>query len=100
LANGIWQLALCSILGLPKKGNKTSRDIPYSIMLWNFYLRNGTAYVPTVAQTEAGFYLDVEPVEVVPATDFQALQQAIKRSLNRGNPKVPTPSRASVVFII
>ena len=64
-------------------------------MLWNFYLRNGTAYVPTVAQTEAGFYLDVEPVEVVPATDFQALQQAIKRSLNRGNPKVPTPSRAS-----
>jgi len=64
-------------------------------MLWNLYLRNGMAYVPTVAQTEAGFFIDVEPVEAVPASDAEALQRAVKQAINRGNPKIPTPTRAT-----
>jgi hypothetical protein len=64
-------------------------------MLWNLYLRNGTAYVPTVSQTEAGFFLDTDPVEAVPAVDTEALRDAIKRAIARGNPGVPTPSRAA-----
>lgn len=64
-------------------------------MLWNLYIRNGTAYVPTVAQTEAGFFLDVDPVAVVPVTDTEALQNALKLSIDRGNPRVPTPTRAA-----
>jgi hypothetical protein len=63
-------------------------------MLWNVYLRNGTAFVPTVAQTDAGFFLNVDPVGVVSATDTEALQHAVKQAIGRGNPKVPTPTRA------
>jgi hypothetical protein len=64
-------------------------------MLWQLYLRKGTAYVPTVAQTEAGFYTDIEPVAVIPVTDSRALEIAIKVVMNKGNPIVPTPTRAA-----
>jgi hypothetical protein len=64
-------------------------------MVWHIYLRNRTAFVPTVAQTDAGFYLDVDPVEVVSATDTECLQHAIEQAIARGNPKVPTPTRAA-----
>jgi hypothetical protein len=64
-------------------------------MVWHFYLRNGIAFIPTVAQTEAGFFLDVDPVAVVSATDTEALQRAIKEAVSRGNPKIPTPTRAT-----
>ena len=55
-------------------------------MLWQLYLRKGTAYVPIVAQTEAGFYTDIEPVAVVPVTDSRALENAIKAAMSKGNP--------------
>jgi hypothetical protein len=64
-------------------------------MLWTVYLRNGTAFVPTVAQTDAGFFLNIDPVGVVAATDSEALRQAIEQALARGNPKIPTPTRAT-----
>jgi hypothetical protein len=62
-------------------------------MVWHIYLRDRTAFIPTVAQTDAGFYLDVEPVEVVAAIDGDALQHAFKQAVGRGNSKVPTPTR-------
>jgi hypothetical protein len=55
----------------------------------------GTVYVPTVAQTEAGFYLDIDPVEVVPAADTESLQRTIRKALSSGNPIVATPTRAT-----
>jgi hypothetical protein len=64
-------------------------------MLWKLYLRNGIAYVPTVAKTDAGFYLDVEPVRSVSASDSIALQNAIKQSIDLGNLIRPTPTRAA-----
>jgi hypothetical protein len=64
-------------------------------MTWQIYLRKGLVYVPTVAQTEAGFYLGVEPVDVVPVANTEALQRAIWRAINTGNPKVATPTRAN-----
>ena len=64
-------------------------------MLWNVYLRNGTAFVPTVAQTDAGFFLDIDPVGVVSATETKALQDAVKQAIGRGNPRVPTPTRSA-----
>lgn len=64
-------------------------------MLWHVYLRKGTAYVPTVAQTEAGFYSDIEPVDVIPVTDSAALENAIKVAMSKGNPIIPTPTRAA-----
>jgi hypothetical protein len=64
-------------------------------MLTNLYLRNGTVYVPTVAKTEAGFYLDIDPVEVVSATDIESLQRVIGTVLTKGNPTVLTPTRGA-----
>jgi hypothetical protein len=64
-------------------------------MVWHIYLRNRTAFIPTVAQTDAGFFLDVDPVDVVSASDTEALQHAVKQAIGRGNPKVPTPTRAA-----
>ena|SRR5215831_12243138 len=63
-------------------------------MLWNLYLSKGMVFVPTVSKTVAGFYLDTEPVEVVPAHDVVRLEAALKTTIERGNPIVPTPTRA------
>jgi hypothetical protein len=64
-------------------------------MMWEIYIRKGIAYIPTMARTEAGFYLAVEPVEVASVGDKAALEQALVRTISRGNPIVPTPTRAN-----
>lgn len=64
-------------------------------MKWAFYLRSGVAFIPTTAKTQAGFYIDVEPVEVVPVTERTSLERALLRTIQRGNPIVPTPARAT-----
>jgi len=63
--------------------------------MWHVYLRKGTAFVPNVAQTEAGFFLDVEPVRVAKLDDLQSLASAIEHAMAAGNPRVPTPTRAA-----
>ncbi len=63
--------------------------------LWHVYVRQGIAYVPTVARADAGFYLDIEPVAVVPATDVDGVQAAVRKAIGKGNPRIPTPSRAT-----
>ena len=62
-------------------------------MVWHIYLRNRMAFIPTVTQTDAGFYLDINPVGVVSAADIEALRHAVKQAIGLGNPKVPTPTR-------
>ena len=64
-------------------------------MVWGFYFRKGKVYVPIVARTEAGYYLNIEPVAVVDADDFGGVVSAIQAAIERGNPAVPTPSRAN-----
>jgi hypothetical protein len=63
--------------------------------IWHVYVRKGTAFVPNVAQTEAGFFLDVEPVRVTKLDDLQSLALAIEQAMVAGNPRVPTPTRAA-----
>ena len=63
--------------------------------LWLLTIRKKHAFVPTMAQTEAGFYMGIEPVEVVDAFDKEALEGAMMRGIARGNPIVPTPTRAT-----
>jgi hypothetical protein len=66
-----------------------------NLHLWNLYIRNGTAYVPTVAQAQAGghlgYFMEIDPVAVVSVTDTEALQRAIKEVVSKGNPIVPAP---------
>ncbi len=63
-------------------------------MLWSIYLRDGLVYLPTMAMIRPGFHMGIEPVEVVAASDTNALEHEILRVLGRGNPRVPAPKRA------
>jgi len=56
-------------------------------------VRKRKAYVPTMAKTEAGFYLGMEPIEVVDTADRQDVENAVMRAIATGNPVMPTPSR-------
>ena len=55
------------------------------------YLRSGIVYIPTQGMMDKGFYLDVEPVAVVPLAETKALHNAFAETIVRGNPKVPIP---------
>jgi hypothetical protein len=59
---------------------------------YSFYLRNGLAFAPTMAKTDAGYYLMVEPVDVQPASSVDALQKVLLAAIARGNPIAPTPT--------
>jgi hypothetical protein len=56
-------------------------------------LRNGVVYMPTMGKMGKGFYRGVEPVDVVPVKNTEALHQALKATIARGNPAVPQPRR-------
>ena len=60
---------------------------------WMLTVRKGQAFIPTMAQTEAGFYMRIDPVEVVDASDRKAVEDAMLRAIARGNPIVHTPTR-------
>jgi hypothetical protein len=61
--------------------------------MWHLYVIDGRVILPTMAQTEAGFYWDIEPCFAVDLSDLQDLRSAIEAMVARGNPKVPTPPR-------
>ena len=48
-----------------------------------------------MAKTEAGIYSGIDPVTVVPVADANAFIAAIKQTMARGNPIIPTPKRDS-----
>jgi len=60
-----------------------------------FYVRKGVAFVPTMAKTKAGYWLGVEPVDVQTVDTVSALQKLLLAAIARGNPIVPTPTRAN-----
>ena len=62
---------------------------------WSIYALDATVILPSNAQTEAGFFLQTEPVAVVALGDPDELRRAVLALLARGIPRVPTPSRDS-----
>jgi hypothetical protein len=60
---------------------------------WMMIFRRGKVFIPTMARTTAGFYLAVDPVEVVNASDSDAIESAFLKTIQSGHPTVPTPSR-------
>ena len=62
-------------------------------MHWGLIVRRDVAYIPTSARTEAGFYLEVEPIEMAKVNDTEGFREAVKAALSRGNPKMATPKR-------
>src|ERR1700691_928181 len=64
-------------------------------MVCSVFIRSGLVLVPTLAQTEAGYYMAIEPVEVATVNDAERFAAAVKRAISRGNPTIPTPTRAT-----
>jgi hypothetical protein len=64
-------------------------------MYCSFYLRKGTAFVPTHAKTLAGYWLAVEPVDVRKVESPEALQSILLAAIKQGNPVISTPTRNS-----
>ncbi len=64
-------------------------------MQYHCILKNGIVYVPTVAKAEAGYYMDIEPVAVVPVSNTEGLHRAFRDTISKGNAVVPTPTRAN-----
>jgi hypothetical protein len=62
-------------------------------MYCSFYLRKGIAFLPTMAKTEAGYWLMVQPVDVEAVGSANALQKSLMALFARGNPTVQTPTR-------
>ena len=62
---------------------------------WVIFIFKEQVFVPTMARTKAGFYMGIEPVEVVDVRDHAAVEQALMRAISRGNPSIPTPVRAT-----
>jgi hypothetical protein len=62
---------------------------------WALFIRKTQVLIPTMARTEAGFYLAIEPVSVIDPHDRQSIRSALLDVIRRGNPTVPTPSRAN-----
>jgi hypothetical protein len=56
------------------------------------WIRQGKAYLPTQAQTEAGYFMGIEPIHIAELTKDD-LQIAIEKTLAAGHPKVATPTR-------
>jgi hypothetical protein len=55
--------------------------------------RSGQVLIPTVAKTEAGYWLNTEPVEHASLADQASVSKAIQNVVARGTKIVPTPSR-------
>jgi hypothetical protein len=62
-------------------------------MLSNCYLRKGNVYVPSVAKLGPAYYMDVEPVSVVPASNTEGVGRALRSAMVQGNPDIPAPAR-------
>ena len=69
------------------------------------YLRKGLLFLPTYGKHPDGFYVQVEPVAVIPVSETDMLREAMKDGMRRGNPvlprgkyvdKAPLPSLAGV----
>ncbi len=58
------------------------------------YCPHAQIIVPHKAQTEAGFYLEVEPVEVGSLEDTETVKDILERARKRPWNRIPTPPRS------
>jgi len=64
-----------------------------ALVTFTIYLRRGRVLIPTLARTQYGVYIEVEPVEVASADNIAEIDDALQTALSRGNPSIPHPDR-------
>jgi hypothetical protein len=58
-------------------------------MFFHLYLRKGIVFVPTMGLVPGGPYRDMDPVGVAPLSNLDAVRQALRDAISRGNPPAP-----------
>jgi len=61
--------------------------------LLSAYLYKGLIHIPVNARTDAGYFLEVPPVETLPITSLKQLPGVISGQLSRGAVRIPALSR-------
>ena len=56
----------------------------------SLYLRGNNVFIPTMAKIPGAGHRGIDPVSVVPVSDIEALQRALKEAFDRGNPMLKT----------
>jgi hypothetical protein len=67
----------------------------------HLYLRKGQVIIPTLGRVPGGPHRDIEPVTVIDVSDADALRQAFRQTIARGNPPIgpyPRPNPPPVVL--
>lgn len=68
--------------------------------LIRFYLYREKVIVPKVEQTEAGFFVDSQPVEVYKIKDRAAVYAGLVKALKCGNNVIATPEGAGAASVL
>lgn len=59
--------------------------------LLRFYLHKDKLVIPTVCETEAGFFVDQSPITIVAAKNRDRLKPALLKVISSPNKLIPTP---------
>jgi hypothetical protein len=62
----------------------------------SIYVRKGKAHIPTLAKTETGVYLTIDPVYTIDL-NVDNLTTAINIVRKAGNPRIPHPTRDEII---
>lgn len=62
--------------------------------MWHVYYRAGRFFVPVVAQADAGYFVDIEPVATIALDDPAGLASSIDAVIDKGNPRIPSFARS------
>jgi len=60
-------------------------------MLYRFYVYDEKIIIPSVMQTEEGFYVDEKPVQIIHVKEAALWKSELTRALMAGNKIIPTP---------
>lgn len=63
-------------------------------MSWFVYIRKQRVYIPSAAMTSDGILVGIEPVEMAPINDMDALKYAVQRLIARGRKPI-APMKSS-----
>ena len=61
----------------------------------SLFLRDNFVYIPTAYKTDAGFYIERDPVATIPVDQSDVLSQKITEFLLQDPPRIPTPDRSA-----
>ena len=79
---------------------KTSAQKPKLIAHTGFYIASDAAYAPTIKDTDAGYFLEKEPVKIFNPYDASALTDVLRDRLSSPNEVISAPPIAPKSLVV